>query len=81
MFSLGQYLTGIGVLIELGVVWQIIKSLPTEEELRSQETTESLDHLSGSGHSKFYEDTVQQIRQIQIPILIALILQFIGAFL
>ena len=81
MYSWGQLLTGLGILIEIYIVIQIIRSLPTEDEFRSQASTEQLEHDSGSSHSHYYEDIVQQIRQIQIPIIIALSLQLIGALL
>ena len=81
MYSWGQLLTGLEILIEIYVIIRVIKAMPTKKEFRSQAAIEAMDHQSGSSHSHFYEDVVLEIRQIQIPIFIALILQFIGAFL
>ena len=81
MIQYGLTLTATGIIIEIWVIWKIIKSLPSEEENRSNQLNESLDNLSGSPHSHYFDDVLVEIREIQLPIRIGLFLQLLGVFL
>ena len=76
---MGQILTSLGILIEMGVVIFFIYSLPNESELRTISLEKSR-YDSGVPNTYFDDTVVKQIRNFQLPLLAGMGLQLLGVF-